>query len=587
VKSRLSYKIFSAYCVIILLVVMTMGVLITRQAKSRLMEEIKNDLTAQTRIITVLPKDDIQEKIADLAVKSRSRITLINASGTVLADSQELPSELDNHMNRPEIQEARIKGQGEAVRYSHSLGVNMFYIALPIAKGTELTGYVRLARPLRIVENSVAELYQSIFGSMLFIMFFSFLLAFMFARRFIEPIRKVEEFTGKVCRGEDPGTLLVESDNEIGRLAKNINCMVSEYEEKVRCASVEQGKLESAFASMIEGVVVLNGQRRIESMNRGMRKIIAGRYPTDVVGKTPLEAFRNLELQAALERFCETKSPVSGEIRLGEEAPIVLSVNISAIHGLPGDDEKTMMVFHDITRLKKLEKTRTDFIANVTHEIKTPLTAIIGFVDTLREGAIEDHASAKNFLYTIAENARRLDRLVEDLLTISDVEMGDMKLRREGVSVREIVDHVLSIIEAKVMEKNLIVHAHIPESPLLIFADRDRVVQILLNILDNAVKFTPEGGKVTITASEDAHGYVAIRVKDTGIGIPKSELPRIGERFYRVDKARSRELGGTGLGLSIVRHLMRVHEGRMEIESAMGAGTTVSLYFSTYRGEKA
>jgi two-component system phosphate regulon sensor histidine kinase PhoR len=260
-------------------------------------------------------------------------------------------------------------------------------------------------------------------------------------------------------------------------------------------------------------------------------------------------------------------------------------VNISAVHGLPGSEEKTMMVFHDMTRLKRLEKMREELVANVTHEIKTPLTAIIGFIETLQDGALEEPLTAKTFLNTIAENARRLNRLVDDLLTLSNIELGEMTLRLEGVTVSDVVAHVLPVFESKAKEKNLKIDNIFPEDLSPIHADRDRLAQILMNILDNAVKYTPEGGHVAISAHEADKDYVVIQVMDTGIGIPKSEIPRLGERFYRVDKTRSRELGGTGLGLSIVKHLMKAHKGKIEIESKMGVGTTVSLYFPLYSGK--
>jgi two-component system phosphate regulon sensor histidine kinase PhoR len=226
---------------------------------------------------------------------------------------------------------------------------------------------------------------------------------------------------------------------------------------------------------------------------------------------------------------------------------------------------------------------REDFVANVTHEIKTPLTAIIGFIDTLQGGALEEQETAKKFLQIISENAHRLSRLVEDLITLSSIEMGEMKLQLDGVAVAEIIGNALPVLEAKTAAKSIILDTYIPEDLPLIYADKDKVIQIVVNILDNAVKFTPDGGKISVSALEDGKDSVIIEVRDTGTGIPKSEIPRLGERFYRADKTRSRELGGTGLGLSIVKHLLKAHQARMEIDSQVGKGTTVSLYFPIYR----
>ena len=286
-----------------------------------------------------------------------------------------------------------------------------------------------------------------------------------------------------------------------------------------------------------------------------------------------------MELQDALDLFRESGGPVLREISLGQEAPIILDVTISAIHGLPEGKQKTMMVFHDVTRLKKLEKIREDFVANVTHEIKTPLTAIIGFIETLEDGAINEEATAKKFLHIISENAHRLGRLVDDLLVLSSIELGEMKLRIENISIADAIENVLSMFETKAADKSLAIDKNISDRLPFIRADRDKFAQILVNILDNAIKFTPSGGKISISALQDENGFVVVKVIDTGIGIPKNEIPRLGERFYRVDKARSRELGGTGLGLSIVKHLMKAHKGSIDIESQVGRGTTVSLTF--------
>jgi two-component system, OmpR family, phosphate regulon sensor histidine kinase PhoR len=237
-----------------------------------------------------------------------------------------------------------------------------------------------------------------------------------------------------------------------------------------------------------------------------------------------------------------------------------------------------MIVFHDVTRLKKLERSRTDFVANVTHEIRTPLTAIIGYLETLQMGAIHNAPDAKRFVDIMLKQALRLNRLVEDLMTISKIELGEMKFLIEEVSLSDVIDGVTPLLEAKATAKNIRIENHIPEKISLVRADRDRLSQVFVNVLDNAVKFTPEGGSITIH-SEEITGKMVVTISDTGMGIPKEEIQRLGERFYRVDKARSRDLGGTGLGLSIVKHLMLAHGGKMEIESQLGRGTKVSLWF--------
>ena len=584
-KNRLFYRIFVTYIIIIVLSMAIVGFMVGNKVKSKLMEKIEYDLTTYARMINLTsPQKEIEKKVVQLARISNARITLIDTAGKILADSEEDISRMDNHLNRPEIQEAKVLDKGTATHFSHTLGVDMFYVALPVKSNSMIIGYIRLARPLVEIKNSVRELYGLIFQSFLIILVLSFLIAFIFFSRLTSPIQEMEQFTKRLREGEDPGTLMIDSSDEMGRLARNINYMVMELQERVWSANEERGKLEAAFDSMTDGVLVLDSQDKIEASNNAFKDIFGIRYG-DIIGKTPLEALRNVELQNALDRFKETGIPVSQEVILENVNHIILDVNVSPIQGSPKDEKKIMIVFHDVTRLKKLEKMRVDFVANITHEIKTPLTAILGFIETLQEGAIEEKETAGKFLQTIYRHAGRLNRLVEDLLTISDIELGEKEFFFESVSLSGVVENVLPVIESKIMEKRLTFDNDIPDGLPSVKADRDRLAQILLNVLDNAVKFTPESGKISITASDDKKGYVIVSISDTGIGVPEDEIPRLGERFYRVDKARSRELGGTGLGLSIVKHLMIAHKGRIEIESHLGRGTTVSLSFPIFEGE--
>ena len=575
---RLFYKLFGTYLVIAVLAVVIAGFFIERELRTGLTRWIEEDLMAETQIIALMPEGEIEKQSQALVERSRARVTLIDARGLVTLDSNGQTKDLDNHLNRSEIQEARVKGKGTATRYSRTLKMDMLYVALPLYEGSHLKGYLRLSRPLLEVDRSVDKLRFSIFQVLLLIIILSMIVAFIFSMKVISPIQEIEAFTDKIRKGDVSGMLMIDSRDEIGQLSKNINDMVAELQEKIRVANEEKWKLRAAFASMAEGVMVLDSQNRIEGLNKGMAEMI-GREYADIVGKTPIEAFRNIALQDALNRFRQAGEIVLEEITLGDENPMILDVNISAVKSLPGQDPKTMIVFHNVTRLKKLEQVRADFVANVTHEIKTPLTAIIGFVETLQQGAIDDRVKAQKFLLTIHENAQRLNRLVDDLLTLSSIELGETELHLEGLALEDVFETALTLISPRAALKNVRIQRDVQPGLPMVRADRDRLVQILVNVLDNAVKFTPEGGSVSITASPEVQGSVVIKITDTGIGISKSELPRLGERFYRIDKTRSREMGGTGLGLSIVKHLMKAHEGSMEIESTLGKGTTVSLHF--------
>jgi two-component system, OmpR family, phosphate regulon sensor histidine kinase PhoR len=581
-KGRLFLKIFGTYLVIAALAIGIVGILAGNQIRGKLEAQVENELMSYARLVDLYPMKEIQNRVDEIARVAKARVTVIDRNGNVIGETDPGAAAVGSHFERPEIQEARVRGKGTATRYSESLREEMKYVALPIQKGSEIAGYIRLSRPLDDVRKTVEEFTGILVRSFIIVLVSSMLVAFLFSRKLTAPIRDMEQFTERLRKGEQPGTLLIRSSDEIGMLARNINYMVAELQKRIMALQEEKAKVEAAFSSAIDGVLILSREGRIETVNQGMETLLDERY-ADMAGKTPLEAFRNLDLQKALDQFRTAGTSLSREIELGEERPLVLDVSITPVRGYAEGEEKTMLVFHDVTRLKQLERMRVDFVANVTHEIKTPLTAILGFVETLQEGAIEDRATAKKFLLTIAKHAERLNRLVEDLLTISNLELGEMRLNFESVALSGIAENVLHIYQVKAREKRVDLVSNIPEDLPLIRADRDRLSQILINILDNAVKFTPEGGTVTVSAAPASDQEVLVRIADTGIGVPRDEVSRLGERFYRVDKGRSRELGGTGLGLSIVKHLISVHKGRMEIESQLGRGTTVSLYFPVYR----
>jgi two-component system phosphate regulon sensor histidine kinase PhoR len=441
---------------------------------------------------------------------------------------------------------------------------------------SQITGYVRLARPLHDVQNAIEKVYQSIFLAMMIAAVIALFVALFFSYRLAAPIRAMERFTERLRQGDQVETIFLETSDETKTLADNINYLVDELRSQIRLANEEKSKLMTAFTSMTEGVLILDAEDKIEFVNSALSNILTGQYE-DIIGKTIMEAFRDVDLQRAFLKFKKTNAIVSEEVNLGSIEPVILNVSISSVHNYPGE-EKVMLVFHDVTRLKKLEKIRVDFVANVTHEIRTPLTAIIGYLETIQTGAASSDEDLKRFIDISLKQAGRLNRLVEDLLVISKIELGEIKLHFEDVSIRETFEGTIPLIEAKAGLKKIKVHNNVQENRSCVWADRDRLTQILVNILDNAVKFTPEDGSVFIDA-EQKDNYNILTITDTGIGVPKEEIRRLGERFYRVDRSRSRDLGGTGLGLSIVKHLMLAHSGKMEIESQLGRGTKISLYF--------
>jgi len=582
-KKNLFYKIFFSYLVIISLSFLLLDLFLREEVEKNLTSQIETEMMSYAKIIDLSPREKVTEQIGEMANISNCRVTLIDARGKVFADSEKDVTQMENHSNRPEVQEARLKGSGISVRFSSSLNIDMLYVAVTIRNGEKINGYVRLARPLHDVQKVIQKMYESILGASAIAVIVSLLIALFISYRLAEPIRAMERFTEKLRQGEPVGAILLNTADETKKLADNINFLVEELKDKIRIANEEKSKLMTALTSMTEGVLIINAQGLIEFVSPVLGDMLSVRYE-DVFGKTLMEAFRSAELQKILTEFKRTGENITREITLDMAEVVILNVSVSAVHGYPQED-KTMIVFHDVTRLKKLEKVKEDFVANVTHEIRTPLTAIIGYLETIKNGAIGNIDETKKFVDIILNQAERLNRLVEDLLTLSHIELKELKFNFENVSINAAITNVISLVETKAKEKKITIHNNVRENFPMIRADKDKLTQIFVNILDNAVKFTPESGRITIAAKE-ADAYTAVSISDTGIGVPRDEIQRLGERFYRVDRSRSRDLGGTGLGLSIVKHLMIAHGGRMEIESELGRGTTVSLLFPLAKKEQ-
>ncbi len=575
-KRNLFLKIFFSYLIIIFCSFLVLNFFIRDEIQKVMTSKIEGELLTYAELIDLNATSKMPDQLRLMANISGSRVTLADARGKVFADSEKDIAQLENHFSRPEIQEARLRGKGKATRFSQSLGVDMLYVAVPIKTKSEITGYVRLARPLHDVQSLVNHVYQKILWAICIVAVIALLVALFISYKLALPIRMMERFTEGLRHGEPQGSIILQTSDETKKLADNINYLVDELQSKIRLAHEEKSKLMTALTSINEGVLILNTDETIEFVSPSLGNMLVEPYG-DISGKTLMEAFRNVELQKTFERFKQSRDTVSSEITLGSADPVIMGVSISEVHGYPGE-EKNMIVFHDVTKLKKLERIRTDFVANVTHEIRTPLTAIIGYLETLQAGAIDHAEDARRFVDIMLKQAQRLNRLVEDLLTLSKIELGEVKFRIENVALPEVINSVLPLMEAGAAAKKIHLNNQVPEKMPPIVVDRDRLSQVLVNVLDNAVKFTPEGGQVTLSAEEKT-GEVVVTIDDTGIGISREEIQRLGERFYRVDKTRSREMGGTGLGLSIVKHLMLAHGGKMEITSQLGRGTTVSLFF--------
>jgi two-component system phosphate regulon sensor histidine kinase PhoR len=507
-----------------------------------------------------------------------ARVTLIAPDGRVVGESERSVSGLtflDDQRERPEVN-AALRGEvGRDLRERGTVLAPLLYVAVPVRDDGRVTGALRLALPLSAVTTSYATLREVMLAGGAVALIVALAIGLFVAGRVTRPVVEMQSIARQMSQGNFLVRAPARSPDEIGTLGRSLNVLATRLREKIEDLEQEQAKVTAILDGMVEGVIAVDDHERIVLMNERVRAIFGlGAVRTE--RKPFLEVIRNAELH---EVFRASRAAAAGALVRREVSLTAPAGRVLQVHGVPlllaGGGTGVVIVLHDITELRRLEQVRTEFVANVSHELRTPLTAIHGYVETLLGGALEEPENARKFLEIVHRQTERLGRLINDLTDLSNIELGKVSLRLVPTTLEEVVDSVLAVIEPRARRGAITLHVKMPPGLPRVTADHDRLAQILINLVDNAVKYTPGGGTVTVRALETARGTVEVSVEDTGVGIPSSDLPRITERFYRVDKARSRELGGTGLGLAIVKHLVVAHGGELHIESELGRGTTI------------
>ena len=429
---------------------------------------------------------------------------------------------------------------------------------------------------------------KSLFLSSLVSLLIILSLAYLFLRILTQPIQRMREMTRRLANGSSEREIQIYSNDEWGDFTRAVDEMKIRLREKIEEVSRERDYLQTILKGMVEGVLVVDERGRILMVNDALQKILS--LSSEVVDKAPLEAIRNTELEEAIRGAIQEGKNSAFELTFPLSGGKTLEVNVVGISPSPeeisqeGEKMKgAIAVFHDISRLKELEKIRQDFVANVSHELRTPLTTIKGYTETLLDGALKEDV-APQFLQVIQKHADRLTKIVEDLLALSKIESKEFYLKWEHFSLSDLIDDVSDFVKEAAQKKRISLSRSIIPSSLEVTGDRSYLEQVFINLLDNAVKYTPEGGEISISALEKGQREIQVLIQDNGIGIPQEDLSRIFERFYRVDKGRSQELGGTGLGLSIVKHIIQAHGGRVWAESQLGKGST--FYFILPKGSE-
>lgn len=585
-KPVLFRRILLSYLLIAPLLLIPLELYLSSAIKDNYILNLREGLITQARLISDQIPASFTHNLDDFCKRFKekigARVTIIDISGRVLGDSDEPSERMENHSDRPEIKDAEISDIGSSIRYSKTIRKDLLYLAIAINTDSDKR-FLRLSMPLNDVESAMKTIRLRIILASFAVTFVVIIFGLIQTRRITKSIGEIADFSKDVAAGNFKKRLFLKEKDELGELGKNISDMAHELSQRLRESDEEKRKIEAILRNMSDGLILTDTKGTILLSNTAIKNIFG--VQSDIEGKTLMESLRNAELMEIAENVVESKERVLREIAISRPKELYLMATATPFYSSHPEKELSgvVLTFHDITRLRKLEEIRKDFVANVSHEIKTPITAIRGFAETLLEGALDDRENAQKFLETIRNHSERLNTLVNDLLTLSRIELGDITITESFINIDEVVDTVFETLKEKAQSKALYLKKQITPERKEIYADRDRLIQILLNLVDNGIKFTEAGG-ITVTVESkkskvesEEKDFIEISVEDTGTGIPKKHLSRIGERFYRVDRARSRELGGTGLGLAIVKHLVKAHGWEMEIESTEGQGTTVHL----------
>ena len=577
----LKVKLIISYSIIAVLSFGILGLLLYRNTKANSLRELKLSLVNQARLVefqlkpAIVGQPDtlILEKLAqDLSSRINLRLTVVEASGKVLFDSEKTTldtEKMDNHAGRAEVSLALDGAVGEEIRFSDTLKIDMLYVAVPVKVKDNIAAVVRLAMPLTSIETMLYTIRRDIVLTVIMVLVLTFVLGIVFTSSIVKPLNKIINVSKKFSVGDFSHRVYYEANDEIGELARTLNKMAKDIEDKIASVSSQSQQLTAIFNSMIEGVIVTDKSGVIVSINQAVEDIFkVSRQEAE--GKLFLEAVRNNEIYEIIQNILGKGRFFSKEITLHLPVQRVFEVNATPIFK-DASVNGALVVIHDITEIRRLETVRRDFVANVSHELKTPLTSIKGFIETLLEGALEDKENNRNFLKIIQSHADRLDALVNDLLSLSHLESKEIRVDKTDFDLNAQVEEVLRGFKSQLKAKGIEVEYAVLKN-LKVSADKDRIHQVLVNLIDNAIKFNKEKGSIKLYA-ESVNGNLKVIVEDSGMGIPSKDIPRIFERFYRVDKARSRELGGTGLGLSIVKHIIELHNGAVGVESTEGLGS--------------
>lgn len=573
-KIGLLWKYFFIYLILTVAISSILVFLSSREIRKHHIDFLKNSLRKKAVLIERIIEsflidknfDQLDSEIKEIGKNIGYRITIIGKEGIVFADSEDDPNRMENHSNRPEIYQALKNNFGYTIRYSTTLEEDMLYVAIPAVVEGEKVGVIRVSSYLKDINYAVNSVIIKIILITSILIFLVLIVSFLLSKAFSKPIGEISKAAENIKKGNFNTRIFIRRKDEIGILANSINEMARELQRLFNEIKIEKEELKLVLSSMKEALIVISEEGKILLYNESFNKVLNINH--DIKGKYYWEIIQNDSFNVLIKDVFTHKKNKKIEIDIDNN---IFLANCSLISDI--SENKVIIVLHNISEMKKLEEIKADFIINTTHELKTPLTSIRGFVETLEKELPE---TSKNFVTIILRNIDRLNLIISDLLTLSDLERKNRKIEICEINIKETIDNLVNIFSKTLVKKKIKLKKEIQKDSIFIKADSFWIEQMLINLIDNAIKYNKEKGNITIKVFKNDKG-VTFEVEDTGIGIKKENTERIFERFYVVNQSRSRKMGGTGLGLSIVKHIVNLHNGNIEIKSEPEKGTNIRI----------
>lgn len=575
----LQWRIALAY---VLLIVGSMGLLtvyLFNLIRGNFLDDLHTSLASEARLVATISQPYLgfpnSSEVAALAKRLgqqlESRVTIIDARGVVLGDSDEDPSRMANHLDRPEVATALANREWQSTRYSATLSKEMMYVAVPvIGMGGEVLGVARVSRALAKIDSSLNRITLVVAAAGATVTVLAMLVAIWIARRTIGSLKILGEMAGSLAGGNLDLRMYPTGQDEVGALAHAFNQMADHLKGNFGAITAERNKLVAVFTTIADGLLIVNKEGRVALMNPSAERLF-GVKAAAILGHSFMEVVRDYSLVQTLNACLRSGQQQVGQVELRSGRRFLRAVVTPVV----GDSSAAALILlQDLTEMRQLERTRREFVSNLSHELRTPLASIKAVVETLKDGALDEAEVARDFLDKVDAEVDRMIQMVAEMLELSRIESGEARLDLKATEIAGVVEEGVGRLRPQADRKRISLSTSLPIDLPPVTADAAKVQQVVVNLVHNAIKFTGEDGGIVVSAALAKHELI-ISVQDTGIGVPPENLPHLFERFYKADKSRASE--GTGLGLAIAKHIVQAHGGRIWAESAEGQGSTFAF----------